>query len=45
MGVDFNKLVEKFHGWAKNYVDLEESEWCAGEVGEKFSSFFFVLNS
>lgn len=29
MGVDFNKLVEKFHDWAKDYVDLEESEWCA----------------
>jgi hypothetical protein len=29
MGVDFNKLVEKFHDWAKSYVDLEELEWCA----------------
>jgi DDE_Tnp_1-associated len=29
MGVDFDKLAEKFHEWAKNYVDLEVSEWCA----------------
>jgi hypothetical protein len=29
MGVDFDKLVEKFHEWTRNYVDLEESEWCA----------------
>jgi DDE_Tnp_1-associated len=29
MGVDFDKLAEKFHAWAQNYVDLEVSEWCA----------------
>ncbi|MBE9053528.1 ISAs1 family transposase [Nostocales cyanobacterium LEGE 11386] len=29
MGVDFDKLVEKFHDWAQNYVELEELEWCA----------------
>jgi hypothetical protein len=28
MGVDFDKLVEKFNDWAKMYVDLEEEEWC-----------------
>ena len=29
MGVDFDKLAERFNEWAKSYVDLEESEWCA----------------
>ncbi|MCC5638176.1 transposase family protein [Nostoc sp. CHAB 5844] len=29
MGVDFDKLAERFNEWAKKYVDLEESEWCA----------------
>ena len=29
MGVDFDKLAEKFHKWAKDYVNLESAEWCA----------------
>ncbi|GBE92954.1 hypothetical protein NCWK1_5371 [Nostoc cycadae WK-1] len=29
MGVDFDKLADKFNEWAKTYVDLEVSEWCA----------------
>ncbi|MEJ6484348.1 ISAs1 family transposase [Nostoc punctiforme UO1] len=29
MGVEFDKLAEKFNDWAKNYVEIEESEWCA----------------
>ncbi|BAY96476.1 transposase [Tolypothrix tenuis PCC 7101] len=29
MGVDFDKLAHKFNEWAKNYVDLEVSQWCA----------------
>ncbi len=28
MGVDFDKLVEKFNAWAKTYVELEKEEWC-----------------
>jgi DDE_Tnp_1-associated len=28
MGVDFDKLVEKFNDWAKTYVKLEKEEWC-----------------
>jgi DDE_Tnp_1-associated len=28
MGVDFDKLVEKFNTWAKAYVELEKEEWC-----------------
>ncbi|MEJ6482608.1 hypothetical protein N0Y54_14945 [Nostoc punctiforme UO1] len=24
-----DKLAEKFNDWAKNYVEIEESEWCA----------------
>lgn len=29
MGVDFDKLAATFNQWAKNYVDLEELEWCS----------------
>jgi DDE_Tnp_1-associated len=28
MGIDFDRLAEKFNIWAQNYVDLEMSEWC-----------------
>jgi DDE_Tnp_1-associated len=28
MGVDFDKLVEKFNTWAKAYVEIEKEEWC-----------------
>lgn len=28
MGVEFDKLAEKFNIWAQNYVDLDMSEWC-----------------
>jgi hypothetical protein len=28
MGVDFDKLVERFNIWAKTYVELEKEEWC-----------------
>nr|WP_026736524.1 ISAs1 family transposase [Fischerella sp. PCC 9605] len=27
MGVDFEKLVDRFNQWAQDYVDLAESEW------------------
>ncbi len=29
MGVNFDKLAEKFNEWAKESVDLEVLEWCA----------------
>jgi hypothetical protein len=29
MGVDFDKLAEKFNTWAENYADLGVSQWCA----------------
>ncbi|NES25848.1 MAG: ISAs1 family transposase [Symploca sp. SIO3E6] len=29
MGVDFEKLAQLFNHWAKNYVDLDESDWCS----------------
>lgn len=29
MGVDFDKLATSFNNWARNYVDLDESEWCS----------------
>lgn len=28
MGVDFDELAVIFNQWAKNYVDLEPSQWC-----------------
>jgi hypothetical protein len=29
MGVDFGKLAAIFNQWAKQYVDLEVSQWCS----------------
>lgn len=29
MGVDFDKLAERFNQWAKDYANLKVSEWCA----------------
>lgn len=28
MGVDFDQLAASFNQWAKNYVELDSSEWC-----------------
>jgi hypothetical protein len=28
MGVDFDKLAAIFNQWAKNYVNIDESDWC-----------------
>ena len=27
-GVDFEKFIEKFNDWAKEYIALDKSEWC-----------------
>ena len=28
MGIDFDTLAQTFNQWAKNYVDVDKSEWC-----------------
>lgn len=28
MGIDFDTLAQAFNQWAKNYVDVDESQWC-----------------
>lgn len=35
MGVDFEKFASIFNSWAKQYVNLDELEWCGIDVMPK----------